>query len=146
LIKIVDFGLAKLTGDADMTRTGTTLGTVAYMSPEQARGGAVDARTDVWALGVVLYEMLAGTRPFTGSDEIAVLASVLEDTPRPLNRVRAGLPPSVERIVARALDRNPAARYPSAAEMLSDLATCRAALRDVSRRASTCCGWSADRW
>jgi serine/threonine protein kinase len=92
LVKIVDFGIAKLSGDADMTRTGTTLGTVAYMSPEQARGSMVDATTDVWALGVLMYEMLAGVRPFTGKDDVAILSSILSDTPTPIGKAREGVP------------------------------------------------------
>jgi formylglycine-generating enzyme required for sulfatase activity/dienelactone hydrolase len=128
LVKIVDFGLAKLTSDPDVTRTGSTMGTVAYMSPEQARGGPAESRTDVWALGVVLYEMLAGVRPFRGDDEVAVLASVLEGTAPPLGQVRPEVPAAVQRIVARALDRDLASRYPSGAELLSDLVACRTAI------------------
>jgi hypothetical protein len=128
LVKIVDFGLAKLSGDAGMTRTGTTLGTIAYMSPEQARGGQVDARTDVWALGVVLYEMLAGSRPFAGKDDVAVLASILDHTPAAIGSVRQGVPPDLQRLVAKALDKNAAARYRSATELLADLTACRAAM------------------
>ena len=153
LVKIVDFGIAKLTGgdantntDADTartgptrtgsTRTGTTLGTVAYMSPEQARGGHVDGGTDVWALGVVLYEMLAGVRPFTGKDDVALLSSILTDTPTPIGKVRDGVPAALQRVVARALERNPAARYRTAAEMLADLTSCRDAMVQLPARGS----------
>ncbi len=136
LVKIVDFGLAKLTGDADMTRTGTTIGTVAYMSPEQARGEVVDGRTDVWALGVVLYEMLAGARPFTGKDEVAVLASILDHTPAPIGEARPDIAPDLQRIVTRALDKSPASRYRSATELLADLTACRAAMSESTRTAT----------
>ncbi len=128
LVKIVDFGLAKLAGSSDLTRTGTTLGTVAYMAPEQIRGGDVDARADVWALGVVLYEMLAARRPFDGKDDLAVLTSIANDTPTPIAALRFDVPDGVPHIVSRALDRNLASRYASATELLQDLAKCRATM------------------
>ena len=78
VVKILDFGLAKLAGTEGVTQTGTTVGTVAYMSPEQARGQQVDHRTDIWSLGVVLYEMLAGTPPFRGENLAAVVHAILE--------------------------------------------------------------------
>ncbi len=128
LTKILDFGLAKLAGRSDMTRTGTTLGTVAYMSPEQIRGGDVGAGTDVWSLGVVLYEMLTGRRPFEGKDDLAVVSSILDSQPEPVGKRRADVPPALQKIVARALDKNAASRYRSATELVTDLVACRATL------------------
>jgi hypothetical protein len=127
LVKILDFGLAKLAGHSGMTQTGTTLGTIAYMSPEQIRGD-VDARTDVWALGVVLYEMLAGRRPFDGKDDLAVLATIANDTPKPIVSLRADVPVGLPAVLSRALDRSLATRYTSAVELLQDLTACRTAM------------------
>ena len=130
-LKILDFGLAKLAGanQQDVTRTGTILGTVAYMSPEQARGDLVDARSDVWSLGVVLYEMLTGRRPFGGDSDVSALASILHDTPEPVGKVRPETPARLQRIVSKALERNPAARYNSAVEMLADLLASKATVQ-----------------
>jgi serine/threonine protein kinase len=83
-VKIVDFGLAKLTGHTQLTKEGTTLGTAAYMSPEQAQGADVDHRTDIWALGAVLYEMVTGQQPFKGDYEQAVIYSILNEEPQSL--------------------------------------------------------------
>src|SRR5207249_4069076 len=124
-VKIVDFGLAKLVGHSDLTRTGTTVGTVAYMSPEQIRGGEHRPAADVWAVGVVLYEMLAGSRPFHGKDDLGVVSSILDETPKPIGAVRPDLPNRLQRIVGRALDKHVANRYPSATELLADLKGCR---------------------
>ena len=131
-VKILDFGLAKLVGHSEVTRTGAILGTIAYMSPEQARGDALDARTDVWSLGVVLYEMLTGKRPFAGRDDVATLSSILNATPEPIANVRADVPVELRRIVEKALERSPQGRYPSATEMLADLAACRAGMSAVT--------------
>lgn len=120
--KIVDFGLAKLAGGTEITRTGTTLGTAAYMSPEQATGLSADARTDVWALGVVLYEMLAGCRPFQGEHLPAIVYSIVNEQPRPLREKRPDLPPEVERIVSSALQKDREARPGSGVDLLRDLA------------------------
>src|SRR5512145_4388 len=104
-VKILDFGLAKLAGQAGVTMTGTTVGTPAYMSPEQALGNDVDGRTDIWALGVMLYEMLAGKRPFRGEQASAVLLSILQKEPEPITQVRpevpAGIPPILEKAMSK---------------------------------------------
>jgi serine/threonine protein kinase/Tol biopolymer transport system component len=123
VVKVLDFGVAKLRGAASINVAGSFLGTPAYMSPEQARGEEVDPRADVWSLGVVLYEMLTGVRPFKGEDDLtAVLRSLLEDRPEPVSRLRPEVPPKLERIVARMLARSPAERYPAAADVAADLA------------------------
>lgn len=127
--KVLDFGLAKLVecpaGDATITavgtRAGTILGTAAYMSPEQAQGLPADARSDLFSLGAVLYEMLAGRRPFAGSSDVGVLTAILRDEPAPVQRTRPDVPAGVDAIVARALAKDPAARYQSAAAVRADL-------------------------
>lgn len=120
--KILDFGIARLEGDdASLTRTGASWGTPAYMSPEQARGERVDGRTDIWSLGVMLYEMLAGRRPFGGESMEAVISAILTQEPEPLERVRPEVPPELALMVERALARHPSERYASAAELLGDL-------------------------
>ena len=97
-IKIVDFGLAKAQ-DVSLTQTGMALGTAAYMSPEQAQGEAVDARTDIWSLGAVLYEMLIGTRPFQGERAQAVIYSILNEEPAPLSALQSEVPKALEAVV-----------------------------------------------
>lgn len=120
--KILDFGIARLGGDdASLTRTGASWGTPAYMSPEQARGERVDARADVWSLGVMLYEMVAGRRPFGGESMEAVLSAILIQEPEPLERMRPNVSPELARVVERALAKNSTERYESAAELLADL-------------------------
>lgn len=117
--KVMDFGLAKVKGETLHTREGTTLGTAAYMSPEQAQGAAVDQRTDVWSLGVVLYEMLSGQLPFAGEWDTAILYSVVHAQPKPLKD--AGVPAELSAIVSRALQKSLKTRYSSAGEMGKDL-------------------------
>jgi len=130
LVKVLDFGIAKYEQpengtDAKKalveTMPGAVMGTAAYMSPEQARGLSVDARTDIWSLGVVFYEMLAGHRPFVGDTVMDVMSAVLERQPASLSTTGATAPELLERIVFRALSKDREARYSSANEMLADL-------------------------
>jgi serine/threonine-protein kinase len=133
--KILDFGIARLQGDdASLTRTGASWGTPAYMSPEQARGEPVDARTDVWSLGAMLYEMIAGRRPFGGESLEAVVSAILTQEPEPLERIRPDVPEDLARIVERALIKNPAERYADAGELLADLETESVPVRRVWRK------------
>jgi len=123
--KIIDFGLAKLAGRLDLTKPGAVVGTPVYMSPEQVRGEELDARTDIWSLGVILYEMLTGRRPFAADREYAVLYKILNENPEPLATHRQEVPPAILRIVERALQKDPVDRYGSARELLHDLRTAR---------------------
>ena len=132
LAKILDFGLAKLTGVRDPGGERTTIGTFAYMSPEQALANPVDGRTDVWSLGVMLYEMLAGTAPFKGENDLSLIQAVLHDEPAPLARARKDIPSGLDRIVTKALQKDPARRYASMAEMLKDLRAAEAGLKPAA--------------
>jgi non-specific serine/threonine protein kinase len=136
VVKILDFGLAKLGGRTFVTKEGTTLGTAAYMSPEQSRGEDVDHRTDIWSVGVVLYQMLTGQPPFKGDYEIAVIYSINNASPEPLTAVRTGVPMELERIVGKALAKNPSDRYQHADDLVTDLRGVRQELETgVSRTA-----------
>lgn len=121
IAKILDFGLAKFTAGSDLTRTGRSLGTPAYMSPEQIRSDDVDHRTDQWGLGVVLYEMLTGDRCFSGEHEQAVLYSILNDHPRPVSALRSDVPEVLADVVNRLLQQDAAKRYPETDDLVRDL-------------------------
>jgi serine/threonine protein kinase len=121
VVKIVDFGIAKLVGSEALTAEGTALGTVAYMAPEQLRGEPADARADIWALGVVLYEMLAGQRPFRGDSLAATAAAVLTSTPRPLKEFRDDIPRQLLATIAGCLEKPRATRYATAGVAVASL-------------------------
>src|SRR5262249_55870425 len=131
--KLLDFGLAKLRGPAvpismtaieqaattanPKTASGTILGTVHYMSPEQVEGREADARSDIWSLGVVIYEMATGTRPFEGESAASIIGAILKDTPAPLTARQPLAPAALDHAVARCLARNPEDRWQTAADL-----------------------------
>jgi tetratricopeptide (TPR) repeat protein/TolB-like protein len=121
MAKVLDFGVAKLRDKTLLTHSGSTVGTVAYMSPEQARGEKVDQRTDIWSLGVLLYEMLTGQRPFESDFDQAVVYSIMNVDPQPPSFIRRGLPLELDRIILTALQKDPAARYQRAEDIVADL-------------------------
>ena len=120
-VTVMDFGLAKLTEASRLTQAGETMGTVAYMSPEQTEGSGTDHRTDIWSLGVVLYEMITGQQPFKGDYEKAVQYSILNERAEPLTALRTGVPMNLERVVEKCLSKSPDERYQSASELAVDL-------------------------
>jgi serine/threonine protein kinase/Tfp pilus assembly protein PilF len=135
-VKVLDFGLAKMMGadapvakeagftitaDGPISGEGHVVGTVPYMSPEQLRGGAVDARSDLFSVGIILYELASGRRPFTGETSIDVSSSILRDTPEPLSRVRTDLPAELERLIGHCLEKNPRERLQSALDVNNEL-------------------------
>ena len=121
VVKIVDFGLAKLAGQTRVTKSGTTVGTAFYMSPEQATGKEVDHRSDIWSLGIVLYELLTGEPPFKGEHEAALLYQIVHAEPEPMTSIRPEVPEAMIQIVDRALSKEKETRYASVSELLGDL-------------------------
>ncbi|HEY7370300.1 MAG TPA: bifunctional serine/threonine-protein kinase/formylglycine-generating enzyme family protein, partial [Thermoanaerobaculia bacterium] len=150
-VKVLDFGLAKLveregaaptvdslsptaTSGDPRTQQGVVLGTLAYLSPEQAEGKPVDARSDVFSFGTMLYEMLAGRRPFQGASTIGTITAILRDVPQPIRSLRPDVPEALARVLERCLEKKPENRYPSAAEVSRELATIRAAAAGEAAR------------
>jgi serine/threonine-protein kinase len=121
IAKVVDFGLARLYGSSGLTAKGMIVGTPEYMSPEQAVNDPLDARTDIYGLGVVLYRLLTGTLPFRGANEIQLLAAHLALVPPPISELRREVPAQVEHVVMSALQKLPRNRYPSMQDFLEDL-------------------------
>jgi serine/threonine-protein kinase len=120
-VKIMDFGLAKLKGATKLTTAGSTLGTAAYMSPEQASGEEVDCRSDIFSFGVVLYEMITGQLPFKGEHEAAMIYSILNETPEPLARYKANVQEGLQRIVDKAMEKNRDLRFQHVDDLRADL-------------------------
>jgi eukaryotic-like serine/threonine-protein kinase len=130
-VKVLDFGLAKLMDPGPdgavtvpagaATSEGHVFGTVPYMSPEQAEGKPVDHRTDIFSLGIILYELATGERPFTGDSDVSVLSSILRDMPRPVTEINPGLPQQLARVIRRCLAKDPNRRYQDAADLRNDL-------------------------
>lgn len=119
--KVLDFGLAKTSMSTKLTQMGTTIGTVAYMSPEQVNGKEVDHRTDLWSLGVVLYEMAAGRLPYMAEYDQAIFYSIQNEEPEPLTAVRSGVPMALEWIVSKLMAKDPNERYQNAKDLIIDL-------------------------
>jgi adenylate cyclase len=120
-VKIMDFGLAKVRGTSQITKIGTTIGTAAYMSPEQAQGEKADHRADIWAMGVIFYEMLTGQQPFKGEFEQAIIYSILNVEPELVTSVKPGIPAKLEQITKKMLSKNKDDRYQDVNSFLSDL-------------------------
>jgi len=120
-VKITDFGLAKLRGQSRLTRSGSTLGTLAYMAPEQLHGEEIDQRADLFSLGVVLYEMATGRTPFRGEHDAALTYSIANEEPVPARTLRQNLPPELDLIITKALQKDRSCRYQSADELMADL-------------------------
>jgi eukaryotic-like serine/threonine-protein kinase len=122
VVKVMDFGIARMIGtDATAPQTSAVMGTASYLSPEQAQGGPVDARSDIYSLGVVLYELLAGRPPFTGESPVAIAWKQVNENPPPPSSVNKQVPPALDAVVMKALSKNPANRYQTAQEMAQDL-------------------------
>lgn len=153
VVKILDFGLAKLSGASRVTTSGTTLGTLAYMSPEQTSDAPVDHRTDIYSLGVTLYEMITGICPFLADYDAAIVYKILHLDPTPMEQIRGAVPQCLETIVRKAIDKDPESRYQDIDEMVDDLlellheispsrATRFSALRSRARRGRSRRAWA----
>jgi serine/threonine protein kinase/Tfp pilus assembly protein PilF len=136
VVKIMDFGLAEIAGRSRVTKEGMTVGTVAYMSPEQALGEKLDQRTDIWSLGVVMYEMITGRLPFTGDYEQAVVYRILNEEPEPITSLRSNVPMELERIVKKAMQKDPAVRYQTVGDLAADLKSLKKQLESGARAAT----------
>ena len=132
-VKVMDFGLAKIKGSLKLTRSSSTVGTLAYMAPEQVRGEEVDPRSDIFSFGVVLFEMLTGAIPFRGEHEAAVMYSVLNEEPEPVEKYRQDLPAGLVAVILRCLEKDPADRYQHSDDLVSELRRIQKQSTKVSR-------------
>jgi eukaryotic-like serine/threonine-protein kinase len=128
-IKVMDFGLARIAGSLNLTQTGSTVGTILYMSPEQVRGEQIDHRTDIWSLGVVMYEMLTGTLPFKGEYEHAVSYRILNEDPQDITKIASIPNPDIQEIIRKSLAKDPVKRFSNIGEMISELHKFRESLK-----------------
>lgn len=133
-IKVTDFGIARAVTSSTMTQTGTIIGSVHYFSPEQAKGSIIGAKSDIYSLGVVLYEMLTGKVPFTGESPISIALKHLQEEPQPPRETNPEIPPWIEAIILKAMAKEPAARFESITEIIADLKLARNYLRDDHTR------------
>ncbi len=120
-IKIVDFGVAKMSDSSTLTQAGSSLGTPSYMSPEQIEGKPIDGRSDIFSLGVVFYEMLAGERPFKGENLASIIVKIIQAQPRRVSEIKKDLPPELENIIFKMLEKDPEKRYQTGQEVIEDL-------------------------
>ncbi len=120
-IKIMDFGIARVEGSHQITKSGVMIGTLHYMSPEQIRGEKLDGRTDIFSAGCILYELLAGVRPFSGESATSILYNIVHETPKPVVEKNSDLPQEVQRVIDRALAKRPEERFASAGDMAKEL-------------------------
>jgi serine/threonine protein kinase/Tol biopolymer transport system component len=132
--RILDFGLATVAGEDKLTRTGSTLGTVGYMSPEQIEGKRVDHRSDLFSVGVILYEMLTGRRPFEGDTDVAIARSITDKVPEPVTRYKSGTTGELQLAIDRALAKDPQLRYQHADEVISELKRIESGYPSVKKR------------
>jgi len=127
--KIMDFGLAQCADTSKLTKTGTTMGTPAYMSPEQVDGKKTDSRTDIYSLGVVLYEMVTGELPFQGENDMSIMYSILKKSPEPLKKFSPDIPPKLQDVIYRALRKDSSLRYQTMSEFIADLLSIKVGLQ-----------------
>ncbi len=132
-VKVMDFGLAKLKGSLKLTKTSSTVGTLAYMAPEQIQSGEIDARSDIFSFGIVLFEMVTGRLPFRGEHEAALVYSIVNEEPEPIERYRPDLSPLLSNIIQRSLEKDPNDRYQSAGDMVIELRRVQKRTTKVSR-------------
>ncbi len=132
--KVMDFGLAKLRGTTRLTQTSSTIGTLAYMSPEQIQGEEVDARSDIFSFGVLLFEMFTGKAPFRGEHEAAMVYSIVNEDPQSIEQLRTDIPAAIVHLINRSLEKDPADRYQSMSEIAGELRHARKQSARVSRK------------
>lgn len=120
-IKVTDFGIARFSHNETQTMTDRAIGSVHYISPEQAKGSVIDEKADIYSVGVMLYEMLTGSLPFEADNAVSVAIMQMQAKPKPLREINSEIPEGLEQITLKAMEKNPANRYSTAEEMISDL-------------------------